>query len=326
MAADTSGVDFIPGSSAHELLVSRNRVCGAVIHGAVGAIRQIQARLTVGADGRNSHVAKLAGLIAKEKPQGRIAYFTYYRDLPLKSGNRSQLWSLEPDIAYTFPNDDGVTLVSAMPARAKLAEWKSDPEAAMKRLFADLPDRPDLENAKRITAFFGVIDYPNWIRKPTRPGLALIGDAAMSIDPLWGVGCGWAFQTAEWLAGAAGASCQGVDEARLDRDLGAYARLSKKKLSGHEFLICDYATGRPYNFIEKLMYSAAARDPICADHLLAFAARCIGVNQFLSPKALRPVRLGLISVTPSAQQAQRQRRRRRNSWPFRTIWRKACCV
>jgi menaquinone-9 beta-reductase len=95
--------------------VSRNRICGAAIYGAGGATRQIEARLTVGADGRNSRAAELAGLAVKEKPQGRIAYFAHYRDLAQKSGNRAQMWSLEPDIAYTFPNDDGVTLVTANP-------------------------------------------------------------------------------------------------------------------------------------------------------------------------------------------------------------------
>jgi len=91
MAAATPGVDFIPGFSAHELLVSKGRICGAVIHGAGGAVRKIQARLTVGADGRNSRVAEVAGLTAKEKPQGRIGYFAHYRDLALKTGNRGQM-------------------------------------------------------------------------------------------------------------------------------------------------------------------------------------------------------------------------------------------
>jgi methylmalonyl-CoA mutase cobalamin-binding subunit len=34
------------------------------------------------------------------------------------------------------------------------------------------------------------------------------------------------------------------------------------------------------------MYSSAARDPVCADHLRAFGTRCISPGQFLSPKAL----------------------------------------
>ncbi len=286
MAAETPGVTFMPGFSAHELLVSKSRISGVTIHGAGGGTQQIEARLVVGADGRQSRIAELAGLAAKEKPNGRIGYFAHYRNLPLQSGDRSQMWFLEPDIAYAFANDDGVTLATAMPAHAKLAEWKKDPEAAMNRLFATLPNGPRLAEAKRISPYFGVIEYPNLIREPVRPGLALVGDAAMSMDPLWGVGCGWAFQSAEWLAEAVGASCHGEDAAQLDRDLAVYAKRRKNELAGHEFLISDFSTGRAFNFIEKLMFSAAARDPVCADGFYAFGTRCIGVAAFLSPKAL----------------------------------------
>jgi hypothetical protein len=59
------------------------------------------------------------------------------------SGTRSQLWFLEPYIAYRFPNDDGVTLVTAMPARPKAREWKTDPEAVT-RLFEGLPRAPSV--------------------------------------------------------------------------------------------------------------------------------------------------------------------------------------
>ena len=44
------------------------------------------------------------------------------------------------------------------------------------------------------------VDIPNVIHTPTAPGLALAGDAALATDPLWGVGCGWALQSGEWLA------------------------------------------------------------------------------------------------------------------------------
>ena len=40
---------------------------------------------------------------------------------------------------------------------------------------------------------------PNKMRPAARPGLAFVGDAALATDPLFGVGCGWAFQSAEWL-------------------------------------------------------------------------------------------------------------------------------
>ena len=283
-AMTTPGVDFMPGFTARELLVSKCRISGALIHGADGSQKEIQAKLVVGADGRQTRIAELAGLAAKVKPNGRFCYFAHYRNLPLQSGSRSQLWALEPDVAYTFPNDNGITVVAAFVGRAKLAEWKADPEAAMHRLFDGLPNAPALKKAERVSAFKGMIEIPNKIRKVFKPGLALVGDAALAIDPLWGVGCGWAFQSAEWLAKAVGNSLQSPE--KLDRGLAAYGRRHGFELAGHEFLISDFSTGRGYNPIERLMFSAAARDPVCAGHVLAFGSRCIGVAAFLSPSAL----------------------------------------
>ena len=53
----------------------------------------------------------------------------------------------------------------------------------------------------------GKIDMTNRVRVPVAPGLALVGDAALATDPLFGVGCGWAFQSAEWLADASRRRC-----------------------------------------------------------------------------------------------------------------------
>jgi flavin-dependent dehydrogenase len=283
-AAETTGIEFMPGLSAQALMIEQERIVGVTVQGAGTTRRDIRAKLVVGADGRQSRVADLAGLPAKETPNARFAYFAHYRNLPLASGLRSQMWFLEPDVAYAFPNDDGVTLVAAMPARAKLTEWKQDPEAAMTRLFASLSRAPALASGERVTPFMGVIEYPNLKRPVFKPGLALIGDAAASMDPLWGVGCGWALQSAEWLADAVGKSWG--SPAELDRSLSAYAKRHRSELAGHEFLIRDFSTGRAFNPVERLMFSAAARDPVCADNFVAFGSRCIGAMHFLRPGAL----------------------------------------
>ena len=68
------------------------------------------------------------------------------------------------------------------------------------RMLAALPDAPDLSEATRESKLLGKLDLPNVSRPAARPGLAFVGDAALASDPLWGVGCGWAFQSAEWLA------------------------------------------------------------------------------------------------------------------------------
>jgi hypothetical protein len=49
---------------------------------------------------------------------------------------------------------------------------------------------------------------------------------------------------------------------------------------------CDYATGRDLNPIERLMFSAAARDSAAAAHVHAFGTRSIGPARFLAPPAL----------------------------------------
>jgi 2-polyprenyl-6-methoxyphenol hydroxylase-like FAD-dependent oxidoreductase len=283
--AQTAGVEFLRGFSAREVRVDQGRICGLSALGEGGARLNIEAKLVVGADGRNSRVAELVGLPAKETPNGRFAYFAHYQNLPLASGTRSQIWFLEPDVAYTFPNDDGVTLVAAFIARAKAPEWKMDPEAAMMRLFEGLPRAPSFAQALRVTPFMGIIEYPNLHRAVSKPGLALIGDAALSIDPLWGIGCGWALQSAEWLADAVGRTCTGSTE-DLDRSLSAYAKRHRSELAGHQFLIEDFSTGRPFNLLERVTFSAAARDPVCADTFSAFGSRCIGVGRFLRPDAL----------------------------------------
>ena len=77
----------------------------------------------------------------------------------------------------------------------------------------------------------GKIEMPNRVRVPVAPGLALVGDAAQAVDPLFGIGCGWAFQSGEWLADSVAPALHG--EEPLERGLKRYRRLHKRKLGGH---------------------------------------------------------------------------------------------
>ncbi|XIE80762.1 NAD(P)/FAD-dependent oxidoreductase [Streptomyces sp. SBR177] len=140
-----------------------------------------------------------------------------------------------------------------------------------------------MDSAERVSKIIGTVDYPLISRRPTAPGLALIGDAALTGDPLWGVGCGWALQTAHWLARAVGPAAAGRGD--LDRSLARYAR-RHRTLRGHQRLAADFAKARPFNPGESLMFAAAARDEAMARHMYLFAARLIGPLRFLNPLAL----------------------------------------
>ena len=105
----------------------------------------------------------------------------------------------------------------------------------------------------------GKIEMPNRMRGPVAPGLALVGDAALAIDPLCGVGCGWALQSAEWLADSVAPALRGGEP--LDAGLDRYRRRHRRGLRGHTFQINDYASGRRFSAPERAMFAAAARDP-----------------------------------------------------------------
>jgi menaquinone-9 beta-reductase len=193
------------------------------------------------------------------RPHNRFFYWAYWRGVK-PAGEESRMWLLDPDCAYTFPNEDGLCVVLAAPHRERLPEFRADLDGAYRGYIAALPDAPDLSEATQESKLIGKLELPNVSRPAARPGIAFVGDAALASDPLWGVGCGWAFQSAEWLVEAAGAAA--VGEGDLDAALERYRKLHSRRLGPHHFLIADLASGRRANPFEQMMYRAAARDAV----------------------------------------------------------------
>ncbi|WP_329377707.1 NAD(P)/FAD-dependent oxidoreductase [Streptomyces sp. NBC_01351] len=281
-AAETHGVDLLLGHQVTGLVREAGRTVGVRASTPRGE-REIRARLVVGADGKDSAVAKFAGVPARRYENARFGYLAHFRGLPLPGGV-SHTWFLEPDMAYAFPNDDGVTVVAVLPDKKRLPAFREDLEGSFLAFVRALPEAPPIDSAERITKITGTVDYPLHSRKATAPGLALIGDAALTGDPLWGVGCGWALQSAQWLAEAVAPAASGRGD--LDRALTTYARRHRRRLGGHQYLAADFAKARPFNPVERLMFSAAARDASVARHMHLFASRLIGPLRFLNPVAL----------------------------------------
>jgi menaquinone-9 beta-reductase len=286
-AAETDGVELMLGFAVEDLLASNGAVEGLTVRDASERTLELRAPLVVGADGNHSRVAQLAGVETKTRPNNRFGYFAYYRDLLVATGTRSQMWFAGRDIAYTFPNDDGLTILACMPAKTRLPDFQRDLEGSFAAFFARLPEAPPIEQAERVSKLIGIVDYPLFERQAApRPGLALVGDAALTSDPLWGVGCGWAFQTAEWLVESTAPALKTRDRKALAAALAGYGRRHRKALKGHQFLIADFARGRDFNPLERLMFSAAARDQRLAQHVEQFGTRSIPVRRFLAPSAL----------------------------------------
>jgi menaquinone-9 beta-reductase len=261
-AAATPGVELMPGRSAERLLRKGNAITGLVARDSAGAETVLRARLVVGADGRESRVAELAGVEVKTLPHGRFAYGAYFEGPPSAPDHASSIWLLDPQWAAAFPTDSGLVFYAAMATKDRLPEFRRDPEAALVSFVAGLPEGPPIGVSKLASPVMGKIEMPSRIRVPVAPGLALVGDAAQAVDPLFGVGCGWALQSAEWLAESVVPALHG--EEPLGRGLDRYRRRHRRELRGHTFLINDYASGRRQSAPERAMFAAAARNTTVA--------------------------------------------------------------
>jgi 2-polyprenyl-6-methoxyphenol hydroxylase-like FAD-dependent oxidoreductase len=273
-AAETPGVEMMLGWSAETLLREGDGFAGVTVRNPAGEERRLRARLTVGADGRDSKVAELSGVPTKTYPHNRIAYGGYFEGgAPLQAPDATA-WFLDPQWAAGFPTDNGLTFYAAMPTKVWLPRFKADPAGALVDFIANLPDAPPIREGRLVDSVMGKVDMTNRMRRPVAPGLALIGDAALATDPLFGVGCGWAFQSAEWLADAVRPALQGQEP--LEKGLARYRRRHAKELRGQAFFIHDYSTGRRFNPAERMIWSAAARDPKAATLLDRMGTRQVG--------------------------------------------------
>src|SRR5271163_1428154 len=255
LAAETPGVELILGHTVRELVREQGAICGVQARDPQGETLTLRARLIVGADGRDSRVAKLAEVSTKTKRHGRFAYGGYFEGPRPVTYPDPVLWLLDPDMAAAFPTDSDLVFYAVMPTMERLPEFRADPEAALKALVSSVPEAPPILASRMVGEITGKNDMTTVTHTPTAPGLALAGDAAGALDPLWGIGCGFAFQSAEWLADSVAPAMSGVES--LEQGLERYRRRYARRLRGHTAMITDYSSGRKLNPGERMLFSAA---------------------------------------------------------------------
>jgi menaquinone-9 beta-reductase len=284
-AAAQSGVELMLGQRAVELLRDGEAFSGVVVRDRGGNEREIGAKLTVGADGRESHLAEMAQVKDKTLPHNRLAYGGYFEGPKPKFWPDGAVWLLDPDMAAAFPTDGGLVFYIAMVNKERAPEFREDAERALVEHVAAIPEAPPIRECRLVEPVTGKVEMPNRIRGPVAPGLALIGDAALATDPLFGVGCGFAIQSGEWLADSVSPALRGIES--LENGLRRYRKRHRRQLGMHARLIHEYSTGKKFDPIERLMISTAVRDPEAAALFEAIGTRRMTPPQLLFPMARR---------------------------------------
>lgn len=281
IATGTPGVNLQLGLTLHGF-ERDGEIVTAQLTGPGGEPFTARSRLIIGADGRDSTVAKLVGARTVKSKNGRFNYSPFYSGPPHSDFPATTSWFIGDEWAGAFPTSDGLTGYYLMPKMARLDEFKADVEGACLRMIATLPGAPPVEELTLAGPIVGRVDMTNIWRSPIKHGVALIGDAALSIDPLYGVGCGWALQSGEMLAEAVGdALTQG---ASMERGLRAYRRRIMLEIYSHGVQGAGYSRGRPLNRMERFVMKRAARDPGVEEQMIRIVTRSVSLFELMGPK------------------------------------------
>ena len=257
MTAETPGVELLPGCTATELLGDGDGSRGVVVEDRHRARRALRGRLVVAADGRDTHVAGWpASRAACARTTASSTGPTGAASSRPTTARGCGSWS---PTAPT-PSPTRTASASSSPRRTATA-CPSSATTSRARTCATSPRcrTPPTSAAPRASPSCWASSTCRTSAAPAaRPGLAFVGDAALASDPLWGVGCGWAFQSAEWLVEETADALVGGGD--LDAALDSYRKVHRRRLGPHHFLISDIATARPANPLERAMYRSAVSD------------------------------------------------------------------
>jgi len=204
-----AGVDVRPRSTVIGLVRDERRVLGVRVREAGGGEHELRAPLVVGADGRNSTIARLVGAPAYvEDTSANGAYWAYFEETTLFSSDPRYDWGMcihmEGDgVRAVFQTDSGLLLMVGLARRDLLAAWRRDPDASLLAyLRAGSMTAPLLEGSRQASATIGLAALRYFFKQPVGPGWALVGDAGLHLDPTPGLGISDAFRDALTLADA----------------------------------------------------------------------------------------------------------------------------
>jgi 2-polyprenyl-6-methoxyphenol hydroxylase-like FAD-dependent oxidoreductase len=210
---------MLSGTSVRELVRDGERVVGVRVQHDDGTRREVVSSLVVGADGRNSTVARLVGATKYEVAANeRAGYWQYFAGVRMPS--EFHLTRRGRDLALAAPCDGGLTLVAAQPPLDDKRDWRGPTLLAS---FAEEhidPLRGALGGARPVGPVHAVRRMDGFFREAAGPGWALLGDAGHFKDVVVGQGISDAMRQARSLAGVLRGAIGDPD--RLDAALGRW--------------------------------------------------------------------------------------------------------
>lgn len=229
-AAREAGATVLERTSIEQLLFDRGAVAGAVLRDADGHTRVARARLTVGADGLRSIVARRIGRRRHGAPS-RIAFVAHLAGV---EGMTTQAEMHVSEQGYVGLNHlgGGVTNVALVVPQRSVAAARGRATGFFLdslRRFPGVRDR--IAGRAIIRAVLVTGPFAAWSGRVVTDGAVLVGDAADFFDPFTGEGIYSALKGAELLASAVPAALADGGPVTAAR-LSAYLRARRRAFAG----------------------------------------------------------------------------------------------
>jgi 2-polyprenyl-6-methoxyphenol hydroxylase-like FAD-dependent oxidoreductase len=292
-AAEEAGAEVWTGAKVTALARDDGRVTGVrVARG--GAEQVITARLVVGADGRNSTIARLAGsrtynLTSSE----RFVYWSFFTGADVEADPAAVFHRWSGNFVIGMPADSGLYQVITLPELGELPRFRQDLEKSyLEHIGRCEPVAEALRGARRAGKIFGMLRWEGFFREATGPGWVLVGDAGHFKDPSPGQGIQDAFRQAESLAPAITGAIGGPSPA-LDEALGGWARWRDGDAREHYWFAADlgkaglapavlpeiarrlYQRGQLDSFVDLLNHRSAPSQVLTPPRLAGATARLL---------------------------------------------------
>ncbi|WKU03002.1 NAD(P)/FAD-dependent oxidoreductase [Micromonospora sp. HUAS LYJ1] len=285
-AAARAGAEVRTGFTVRELVVEDGQVVGVRGRGADGEQVEERARIVVGADGRNSFVARTLGLPKfDERPRCTFAYWSYWSGFDL---GPAQLHRRGRLACAVVPTNFGQNMVLVWGPSEWSREFRADvPGNYQRALDFVSPELGEMVRAKgtREERIYGTLDQSAFLRPLHGPGWVLVGDAESAKDQCTAIGMTHAFRDAELVSAALDRWLRGA--VSIDEAMSTYEgrRRSQNAAAYHDY-VCTLAEMRPYRHDELQLFVALRGNQQETDRFIATHADVAPVSEFFQASNL----------------------------------------
>ncbi|HVH74607.1 MAG TPA: FAD-dependent monooxygenase [Stellaceae bacterium] len=288
-AAAAAGAEVREGFTATGLISSGEAATGVRGRSRQGGEIEERARLVIGADGRNSLVARAVSAAEYDaRPSLTCAYYAYWRDV---APHLPAIHTRPRRTVISFPTNDGLTITPIIAPREEFQAIRADLDGFAAQglgLVADFAE--PFRDARRVEPIRGTGTLPNFFRKPYGPGWALVGDAGYHKDPILAQGISDAFRCAEWLAEAVHAGFSG--DRPLAEALAGYQRKRDECLAPMYGLTCSLASFEPPPPETLALYEALRSNAAERSRFFGTLGGTVPIAEYYAPENLQRILAG----------------------------------